>query len=94
MLDPQCLPSWLFNLEGTLLGFLDSSLDQTQSILLEVEQEAMAIRLPKSLWLSLRRRMKPGDRVCCIGRSEWDSQNGMIYLSAYQLFTPMKHSSC
>jgi len=89
MLDTPLLPSWLFNLEGTLLEFLDSSLDETRSILLEVEQEAMAIRLPKPLWVSLRRRVKPGDRVCCIGRSQLDSQNGVIYLNADQLFSLM-----
>lgn len=86
MLDTPRLPSWLFNLEGTLLAFIDSSLDQTQSILLEVEQEAMTVRLPKPLWLSLQQRIKPGDRVCCIGRSQLDTQAGVIDLSAYQLF--------
>ncbi|MGP1371794.1 MAG: (2Fe-2S) ferredoxin domain-containing protein [Almyronema sp.] len=81
------MPPWMFNLEGTLLGFLGPHPDQPKSIVLEVEQEQMAIKLPKALRANLRQQLQLGDRVRCIGRSHIDFDSGVIKLDAYQLFT-------
>ena len=79
-------PSWLFNLEGTFLKFMGKDLDKPKSIVVEVEQEQMAIQLPKALRTTVRGHLQPGDRVHCVGRSQIDFADGIIKLQAYQLF--------
>ncbi len=84
-------PAGLFNLEGTFLGFLGQNLDQPESIVLEIEEEEIAIDLPKRIsqlfQVPLRQQLKPGDRIHCIGRSQVNLQAGVVHLSAYQLFS-------
>lgn len=86
MSHAQQLPSWMFNLEGTFLGFLGKDPDKPKSLALEVEQEEMAIQLPQELRAPLKQHLKPGDRIRCIGRSQIDFASGVIQLKAYQLF--------
>lgn len=100
MLDTSYTPSWLFHLEGTVVGFLDetspSGLNSPQNcsrsrsarkpkaIVLDVEQEQLAIKLPKDLRSSLHQTLQPGDRVRCIGCSQLDPKTHVIKLKAYQ----------
>ena len=81
------MPPWMFNLEGTFLGFIGTESDQTKSIGLEVEQEQIAIKLPKKLRASVQQNLQPGDRICCIGRSRVDFETGVIKLDASHLFS-------
>ncbi|WP_299485634.1 (2Fe-2S) ferredoxin domain-containing protein [Acaryochloris sp. IP29b_bin.137] len=85
-------PPWIFNLEGTFLGFFGNDPDQPKSLLLEVEEEEIPIKLPKPLRASLRQRLKLGDRICCIGRSQIHGEAGVIKLQAYTLFSLPPHS--
>lgn len=90
------LPPNMFNLEGTFLGFLDPTLGQPKSILMEIEEEEIAIDLPHRLprqgsgflWQQLQ-KLQPGDRVHCIGRSHINLQAGVVQLRAYQLLSPI-----
>lgn len=87
MLDASPLPSRMFNLEGTFLGFLGDNPRKPRSIILEVDQEPMAIRLPKELRSRPHECLKPGDRIHCVGRSEVDFKARVIKLQAYQIFS-------
>jgi len=82
---------WIFNLEGTFLGFLGEAPDHVTAMVLEVDQEQMAIKLPKNLCEAVkhavRRRVLPlGAQVRCIGRSQLNFSAGVIELKAYCLF--------
>lgn len=81
------LPPLMFKLEGPILGFLGGEPHQPKSIVLEVEEEQMAIRLPLERQNPFQKTLKPGDRVCCIGRSQVDFQAGVIELQAYHLYS-------
>jgi len=87
MLQTKPTPPWLFNLEGTFLGFCGKDPDKPKSLLLEVEQEQIPIKLPKALRASLKQHLQLGDRVNCIGRSQIDWTTGVIRLEAYRLFS-------
>jgi hypothetical protein len=87
MSDANQMPPWMFNLEGTFLGFLGNNFNKPKAIVLEVEQEKMAIKLPKDLRGPLGQFLRPGDRLRCIGRSQIDFKTGVIKLKAYQLFS-------
>ncbi len=78
---------WLFDLEGTVLGFPDNSRTKVKYLALEVEQEQMTVILPKELRHPQRLNLQPGDRVRCIGRSRLDTKAKAIELRAYQIFS-------
>ncbi|MGA1411511.1 MAG: (2Fe-2S) ferredoxin domain-containing protein [Prochlorotrichaceae cyanobacterium] len=80
-------PPWLFDLEGTVLGFPDNSRTKVKYLALEVEQEQMIVILPKELRHPQRLNLQPGDRVRCIGRSRLDTKAKAIELKAYQIFS-------
>lgn len=80
------MPPWMFNLDGTFLGFLIHAPGQPPYLALDVEQEQMAIQLPLPLWESLQPLLTPGARIRCIGRSQLDFQAKTLKLSAYQVF--------
>ncbi|MGP1385332.1 MAG: (2Fe-2S) ferredoxin domain-containing protein [Thainema sp.] len=86
MLEPQQVPSGLFSIEGTFLGFLGKKPDKPRSIILEVEQEQLTIKLPKELRTCLQQHLQIGCRVRCIGSSQVDFEAGAIRLKAYQVF--------
>lgn len=89
MSSPHPMPPWLFNLDGTFLGFLGSDPSQSPYLALDVEQEQMTIQLPQDLWQSLQMVLRPGDRIRCIGRSQLDWQAKTLQLSAYQVLFPL-----
>ncbi|MEO1402988.1 MAG: hypothetical protein AAFV72_17310, partial [Cyanobacteria bacterium J06635_1] len=87
MPDTKQLPPRMFTLEGTFLGYLGKSPNKVKSIVLEVEQEQIFIKLPKELRATLQEyHLQPGHRVRCIGRTQIDLKAGVIKLKAYQLF--------
>ncbi len=87
MLDAKQLPPHMFVLEGTFLGYLGKKLHKVKSIVLEVEQEQLVIKLPKELRATLHEYgLQPGHRIRCIGRSQVDFKTGVIKLRAYQVF--------
>lgn len=87
MTDPKYLPPNLFVLEGVFLGWLGKHPAKIKSIVLEVEQEQLVIKLPKELRDSLQKyHLQPGNRIRCVGRSQIDFKTGVIKLKAYQLF--------
>ncbi|MEO1068082.1 MAG: (2Fe-2S) ferredoxin domain-containing protein [Cyanobacteria bacterium J06638_6] len=86
MLDSTQLPPRLFNLEGTFLGFIGGDPRKPKSIVLGVEDEEIAIKLPKELRPSITRSVKVGDRLRCIGSTQVDFKAGVIKLKAYQVF--------
>ncbi len=79
-------PSRLFNLEGTLIDFLGGKPHKPKSLVLEVEQEHLAIQLPKELRSHVQSYLQPGDRVSCVGFTEVDYKAGLIKLKAAQVF--------
>ncbi len=87
MLNTQQILPWMFNLEGTVLGFSGKDPDKPKSLILEIDQEPMPIKLPKKLRISLPDRLQPGDRINCIGRSQIDFDTGVIKLEAMLLFS-------
>jgi (2Fe-2S) ferredoxin len=78
--------SRLFNLEGTLLDFLGGKPHKPKSLILDIEQEPIAIQLPKELRSHVQSYLQPGDRVSCIGFSAVDYKAGIIKLKASQVF--------
>ncbi|MEM9567213.1 MAG: (2Fe-2S) ferredoxin domain-containing protein [Cyanobacteria bacterium P01_E01_bin.34] len=85
----QPLPPWMFDLEGTFLGFLGKHPSKPKSAVLEVDGEQMTVKLPKELRHSVQRqRFVPGDRVRCIGRSQIDFDARVIKLKAFY-FLPL-----
>jgi len=81
-------PPWLFILDGTFLGFPESSSPRTTRYLtLDVDEEPMTIELSKTLSRSLSTCLRPGDRIRCIGRSQLDLTSKSLRLSAYQVLT-------
>lgn len=86
MLEPQQVPPGLFNIEGTFLGFSGKKPHKPKSIVLEVEQEQLTVKLPKELRTCLQRHLQIGCRVRCIGSSQVDFKAGAIKLQAYQVF--------
>ncbi|MBO9997803.1 MAG: (2Fe-2S) ferredoxin domain-containing protein [Cyanobacteria bacterium SID2] len=87
MFETQKTPPWMFNLQGTVLGFLGKNPSKPKFIVLEVEEEQLAIKLPKQLRTTLRLHLQTGHRIRCIGRSQIDVKAGVIRLEAYHLFT-------
>jgi (2Fe-2S) ferredoxin len=79
------LPPWMFNLDGTFLGFVEADPAKAKIIRLEVDGEVLTIKLRKELRRVLRSRLQFGDYLRCIGRSELDGE--IIKLKAYQVFT-------
>ena len=59
-------PPWLFDLEGTVLNFLDNTRNRIKYLTLEVEQEQMTVILPKELAHRQPLNFQPGDRIRCI----------------------------
>jgi (2Fe-2S) ferredoxin len=86
MSQANLIPARTFNLEGTFLGFLGGDSRKPKSVVLNVEHEQMAIKLPKELRAYARSSLKVGDRLCCIGKSQVDFKAGIIKLEAYQVF--------
>lgn len=86
MLETKPIPPGIFRIEGTLLECSGKSLDKSKFIVLEVEQEAIPIKLPKQLRDLRRQHLQPGDHIKCIGRSQIDFDAGVIRLEAYGLF--------
>jgi (2Fe-2S) ferredoxin len=86
MSNVQTRPSRMFNLEGTLIGFLGDDARHPKSIALDVDQEQLAVQLPKELRASAQSYLKPGDRVRCVGCTRVDFKAGIIKLKAYQIF--------
>jgi len=86
MLNAQQIPSRLFNLEGILIGFLGSKPQKPKSLILEVEQEQLAIQLPKELRPHVQSYLHPGDRISCVGSTHVDLKAGVIKLKAAQVF--------
>ncbi len=86
MLNAQQIPSRRFNLEGTLIGFLGDHARKPKSLVLEVEQEQLAIQLPKTLRPHIQNYLQPGDRVSCVGSTQVDFKAGIIKLKAAQIF--------
>ncbi len=76
----------MFSLEGTFLGFLGGNSKKPKSLVLGVEQEQIAIKLPKELRASMPRSVAVGNRLRCIGCSQVDYKAGVIKLKAYQIF--------
>ncbi|WP_008319388.1 (2Fe-2S) ferredoxin domain-containing protein [Leptolyngbya sp. PCC 6406] len=85
MADTPSLPPWMFNLDGTFLGFVEDNPAKAKTIRLEVDGEVLTIKLRKEVRRVLRSRLQPGDYLCCIGRSKFDGDT--IKLKAYQVFT-------
>jgi nitrogen fixation protein NifT len=83
---PMQPPSYWFNLDGTCRGFLGGDSRKPKSLLLEVDAECLAIKLPKELRPNIQRWLQVGDRVRCVGRSHIDHKAGVIKLKAYQVF--------
>ncbi|MGD1943176.1 MAG: (2Fe-2S) ferredoxin domain-containing protein [Leptolyngbyaceae cyanobacterium] len=79
-------PPRIFNLEGTFLGFVGGDSRKVKSIILEVDQEEVVIKLPKELRTYMRSAVRVGDRLHCIGSSQIDFKAGVIKLQAYQVF--------
>lgn len=79
-------PSRLFNLEGTLVDFLGGKPHKPKSLVLDIEQEPIAIQLPKELRSRIQSYLQPGDRVSCVGFTEVDYKAGLIKLKAAQVF--------
>jgi (2Fe-2S) ferredoxin len=86
MLDATQMPPRMFSLEGTFLGFLGGDAKKPKSLVLDIDQEPIAIKLPKVLRASLPRSAVVGDRLRCIGCSQVDYKAGVIKLKAYQIF--------
>lgn len=86
MLNAQSMPPRLFNLEGVFQGFIGGTPKKPKSILLDVEQEQLAIQLPKELRAYAGTSIKVGDRLQCFGSSQIDFKAGVIKLQAYQVF--------
>jgi len=86
MFNANQLPPHVFNLEGIFLGFMGSDLLKPKALMLEVEQERLAIKLPKELRSRVRKWLTLGDRLQCIGCSWIDYKAGVIKLQAYQIF--------
>lgn len=86
MLDPTQMPPRMFSLEGTFLGVLGGDSKKPKSLVLDVDQEHVAIKLPKELRSSISRSAVVGDRLRCIGCSQIDFKAGVIKLKAYQIF--------
>jgi len=86
MLNAQQIPSRLFNLEGILIGFLGNNAKKPKSLILEVEQEQLAIQLPKELRSHVQSYLHPGDRISCVGSTRVDLKAGVIKLKATQVF--------
>jgi (2Fe-2S) ferredoxin len=86
MLDSTQMPPRMFSLEGTFLGFLGGDAKKPKSLVLDIDQEHVAIKLPKELRSSISRSAAVGDRLRCIGCSQVDFKAGIIKLKAYQIF--------
>jgi (2Fe-2S) ferredoxin len=80
-------PSYWFNLDGICRGFLGEEKRKPKSLLLEVDGECLAIKLPKELRPNIQQWLQVGDRVRCVGRSHIDHKAGVIKLKAYQVFS-------
>ena len=79
------LPPWMFNLDGTFLGFVGDDPTKAKAIRLDVDGEWLIIKLRKEVRAVLRSRLQPGDYLRCIGRTEFDGAT--IKLKAHQVFT-------
>ncbi len=79
------MPPRMFSLEGTFLGFLGGDSKKPKSLVLDIDQEHIAIKLPKELRSSILRSAVVGDRLRCIGCSQVDYKAGVIKLKAYQV---------
>lgn len=78
------LPPWMFNLDGTFLGFAGDDPARAKAIYLDVEGEWLTIKLPRPVRDVLKSRLQPGDYLRCIGRTEFDGST--IKLKAHQVF--------
>lgn len=96
-LEREPLIPWMFNVEGIFLGLLGEPPEKVTAIAVEVDQEEMAIALPKKLQCAVkdavrRHTLQLGDRVRCIGRSQLNFSAGVIQLKAYCLFTDTRQT--
>ncbi|HIK39874.1 (2Fe-2S) ferredoxin domain-containing protein [Thermoleptolyngbya sp. M55_K2018_002] len=84
---------WLFNLDGTFLGFVGADSTTAKAIYLDVEGEVLTIKLPKKGRTTLRSHLKPGDYLRCLGRTKLDGST--IKLKAYHILTfpPLPNST-
>ncbi|MFQ3626848.1 MAG: (2Fe-2S) ferredoxin domain-containing protein [Cyanobacteriota bacterium] len=78
-------PTWIFNLEGTFLGFVETSPAKAKTIRLEVEGEVLTIQLCKEVRRALQSSLQLGNNLRCIGRSKLNGNT--IELKAYQVFS-------
>ncbi|WP_052049678.1 (2Fe-2S) ferredoxin domain-containing protein [Leptolyngbya sp. KIOST-1] len=85
MTDITSLPPWMFSLDGTFMGFVETDFAKVKTIRLEVDGEILSIKLRKEVRALLRSRLQPGDYLRCIGRSELDGDT--IKLKANQVFS-------
>ncbi|MEM1367701.1 MAG: (2Fe-2S) ferredoxin domain-containing protein [Cyanobacteria bacterium P01_H01_bin.15] len=92
MPNSRSASTWMFNLEGTCRGFIGKDLCNPKSLVLEVEQEEVAIKLAKNLRSTVRRYVHLGDRIRCLGYSQVDLKSGIVKLKANQLFSLPQHS--
>jgi len=81
----QSAPAWKFNLEGTLVAFLGDDIERPRSLVLEIEQENLAICLPERLRSVVKHRLKLGESIGCVGHSYLDRVGGVIRCYAYRL---------
>lgn len=81
----QSAPAWRFNLEGTLVAFLGDDIERPRSLVLEIEQENIAICLPERLRSIVKHRLKLGESIGCVGHSCLDRVGGVVRFYAYRL---------
>ncbi len=54
-------PPWMFTLDGTFLGFVETDSTKAKTIRLDVDGEVLTIKLRKEVRRVLRSRLQPGD---------------------------------
>jgi hypothetical protein len=86
MLNTTQMPPRMFSLEGIFLGFLGDA-KRPKSLVMDVDQEQIAITLPKELRMAIPSSVVVGDRLRCIGCSQVDYEARVIKLRAYQVFS-------
>jgi hypothetical protein len=83
----KSLSPWIFNLDGNFLGISADTSNHERYIVLEVDGEAISIKYPKQLCDRLKKQLKTGDRIQCIGRSQLDFLSKVVKLEAYQVWS-------
>lgn len=79
-------PPWIFDLEGTFLGFHGDD-PSSHRIVLDIDCEQVSIALPEQLRSAMDEAPRqPGDRVRCVGRTQLDLDTNTVDFEAYQLY--------